>query len=150
MPFRSKKSEEFELAQRLRLLTEWYGRDIAATEMAAHSRQPLPVGDFLDEITEKIFSREVRLRIKLEENWEAIAGRQLAALTKVAAFQNGELFVEVRHSAFLRELGGTEDLLLARVNEFLGGGVCRTIRFTAAGGNLYAPRAARRPGGAKK
>lgn len=127
-----KRSEKYRLAERMRLLADWYGADIAGTEMAAHTSPPIPVRDAVREISEKLFSPDLARQIRIQQNWKEIAGSQLAALLDVATFENQTLTLTVRHNAFLRELAGTEELLLPRLNTFLANpDACRHIEITA-------------------
>ena len=116
------------------MLNEWYGRTVAGVEMTAYGSRIRPIGELLDELGSKVFNAETNCRLKLEDAWEEVAGRQLATLTRVASFREGVLSLEVRHSAFLRELSGTTDLLLDQVNRFFGESCCREIRFVPSSG----------------
>ncbi len=130
----SKYKEEKLRRQRREMLTEWYGEAVGEIETVAHGPQLQSIDGLLDKISREVFSPEVCQRIELEQNWEKVAGGQLAALTRPGGFSGGVLDVEVRHAAFLRELDGTQDLLCGRVNGFLGGEYCKSIRFTASSG----------------
>ncbi len=115
------------------MLSAWYGEEIARTEIVACSPQPRSINEVIDELGAQVFQPETLQRMKLEGAWEEVAGRQLAALTRVGGFRDGVLSIEVRHSAFLRELAETADLLQNRVNAAIGGG-CREIRFVPSSG----------------
>ena len=130
---RSKYKERKYRKLRRDMLSAWYGEEIARTEIVACSPRPRPIHEVMDELGAQVFQPETLQRIELERAWEKIAGRQLAALTRVGGFRDGILNVEVRHSAFLRELAETADLLRSRVNAAIGGG-CRTIRFIPSSG----------------
>ncbi len=129
---RSKYAEMKKRRKTREMLEEWYGKSYAAQEISAYTSPIREVGDVIDAIEKKIFSDEVRRMLALKRDWPAIAGPQMAALTCVASFNDGTLELEVRHSAFLRELAGTEDLLIARVNAVLGPDQCKKITFAAS------------------
>ena len=131
---RNKYSEMKKRRETRRMLEEWYGKAYAAEEISAYTVPSRDVGEVLDSLEAKIFSPEVRKMLLLKRDWSAIAGPQLAALTSVASFNAGVLELEVCHSGFLRELTGTEDLLIARVNAVLGPEQCRKIVFAASSG----------------
>ncbi len=131
---RSKYSEMKKRRETRSMLEEWYGQAYAAEEIAAYTAASREVGEVLDSLESKIFSADVRKMLILKRDWAGVAGAQLAALTTVASFNNGELELEVRHSGFLRELAGTEDLLISRVNAVLGPDQCRKIIFAASSG----------------
>ena len=61
--------------------------------------------------------------------WTDVAGPRVAARTRAEAFRNGALTVRVDGAAWLHELVYLKADLLARMNERLGGGVVRDIRF---------------------
>ncbi len=130
---RSKYKEMKYRRLRREMLSAWYGEEIARTEVVACSPRPQPIHEVIAGLGAQIFQPETLQRIELEGAWEEVAGRQLAALTRVGGFRDGVLSVEVRHSAFLRELSGTADLLRKRVNAVIGGG-CREIRFIPSSG----------------
>ncbi len=125
------RKEEKERRKIRSLLSEWHGAFYAHTESSAYAPGVVSLDDALDKIAGRIFTDTTRRQMKLQLHWEEIAGRQLAALTKVEALQGEVLYLAVRHSAFLRELSGTEDLLIQAVNRALGGKYCRSVRFTA-------------------
>lgn len=131
---RSKYSEMKRRGETRRMLEEWYGKAYADDEIAAYTSPGREVGEVLDSLETKIFSDEVRKMLILKREWVNIAGPQLAALTAVSSFNAGVLELEVRHSAFLRELAGVEDLLISRVNAVLGPEQCRNITFAASSG----------------
>ncbi len=130
----SKYKEEKQRRIRREMLGEWYGKEIADTEITAHGPQIKTVQELMDDVSRRIFTEDVRRRMVLEQEWEKVAGGQLASLTRPGGFNNGVLDIEVRHAAFLRELDGTKDLLVRQVNRFLGAEVCKSIRFTASSG----------------
>ena len=127
-----KLKELGERSTRRSLLDSWYGRDYAAVEMAARGAAA-PFGDALDALSEKLFSAETRRTMQLKREWPAIAGEQLAVLAGFGGFAEGVLALEVRHSAFLRELRELGPEIRAKVNAALGGEFCREVRFEPAG-----------------
>ena len=127
-----KLKELGERSTRRSLLNSWYGPAYAAVEMSARGGAA-PLGDALDALSEKLFSAETRRTMQVERSWPAIAGEQLAALAGFGGFSEGVLALEVRHSAFLRELRGLEPEIRSRVNAALGGDFCREVRFEPAG-----------------
>ncbi len=130
---RSKYREMKYRRTRKGLLSDWYGAEDAAAEGVSLCPCAQPIGEAIAELSAKVFRRETLQRMKLDESWAEVAGAQLAALTRVGGFHDGVLTVEVRHSAFLRELAGTTDLLRDRVNAAIGGG-CREIRLAPSSG----------------
>ena len=127
-----KLKELGERSTRRSLLDSWYGSDYAAVEMAAQGGLTT-LGDSIDALSEKLFSAETRRTMQLKREWPAIAGEQLAVLAGFGGFAEGVLALEVRHSAFLRELRELGPEIRARVNAALGGEFCREVRFEPAG-----------------
>ncbi len=122
------------LAVRYRLLKAWYGHDRAVVEMAAHTPGPVPVGELMGELCASLADPEARYYAELDTHWTEIIGAQLAAFVKPGRFREGVLELEVRHSALIRELASSLDLIQKRVDEHLGGGVCRAVRLVPSGG----------------
>ena len=120
--------------ERLELLTEWYGGEFAATEIAAHTSSPVPLGKGVRELLAGLETQEKRILRKLREAWPQIVVDGLAKLTEPSRWQDGVLFVEVRHSALLRELQPSLELLRQAVNAQITDVDCREIRLAISGG----------------
>ena len=114
------------------MLSEWYGPAYAARESAAWGETVRPVADYLDTVTRSVFSPETRLKIRLEEEWTAIVGEQFAAMCQVGSLENRVLTLEIRHSAYRKELENAFDYLRTLVNRHLGEERVREIRLAAA------------------
>ena len=123
-------------SKRLSLLRDWYGRDFAATEIAAHISQPHSLQEGVRAVMSQLETPEERALRTLRERWPEIAGAWLSRMTVPAEWRDGVLFLEVRHSALLRELRPSLELLReAVVNHF--DCPCTEVRLSIAGG---APR----------
>jgi hypothetical protein len=61
--------------------------------------------------------------------WSDVAGSRVAARTRAESLKGGTLVVRVDGAAWLHELTYLKPDLLARLNQRLGGGVVREIRF---------------------
>ncbi len=124
-----------ELNTRYLLLKNWYGKERAKVEMAAHSPQPVSVGEVVDELCGELAAPEAGYYIELETHWkEKIAAGPAATLAHPAGLDRGVLSLEVRHSALIRELAPSLDLLKKRINAYFGQEVCREIRLVPSGG----------------
>ncbi len=121
------------LDERYRLLRDWYGRDAAVTEMAAHCPEAKKLSDLTAEVLKDAMPPDYGTFCKLSEEWEKIAGDELAVMTKPGAYSGGELTVEVVHPLYLREVEMCGDLLKSRVNELLHI-TCATVRFVPSSG----------------
>ncbi|MBO5762832.1 MAG: DUF721 domain-containing protein [Lentisphaeria bacterium] len=133
--FSPEKREELrERHLRRGLLKEWYGDAYAANEMHAHSGAPKQFQQVLAELNKEIFSEETERAINLSVHWQEILGAPLCQWTRFHALENGVLYLEARHPAFVRELTGNADLILDRVNGFLQKPLCRELKFVPSGG----------------
>lgn len=115
------------------LLRDWYGGERAAVEMAAHTGQPVNAGDVMRELCEKLIDGDVALFITLETRWKEIIPGKLAACASPVRFADGVLYLEVRHSALVRELTPSLDLFLERIAKAVGEGKVREIRLVPSG-----------------
>lgn len=131
---REQKKLKQELATRCRLLEAWYGRDRATVEMTAHTPGPVSIGEAVGKVCSSLADPEVGYYAELDAHWTKIVGTQLALFVRPGRFLNGVLELEVRHSALIRELTPSLDLIQKRVDKHLGGGVCREVRLVPAGG----------------
>jgi hypothetical protein len=115
------------------LLRGWYGDERAAVEMTAYTGQPVNAGDIMRELCGKLIDEDVALFITLETKWKEIIPGKLAACASPARFADGVLYLEVRHSALVRELTPSLDLFLARIAKAVGEGKVREIRLVPSG-----------------
>lgn len=114
--------------QRYRLLKNWYGEERAQIEIAAHTRQPVNAATVIEELVKQFRNEETANFLVLESNWEKIAGQQFAAYAKPKRLENDILYLKVRHSAMIRELTPSLDLVLGNLNRFFGKQVCNDIK----------------------
>jgi len=123
------------LRERYNLLSEWYGKNYAATEMAAHSHTPQPhaLTDILPEVVSEMNAPEARKLLQLDRVWNKVIGESFARFVKPGHFKGDELFVEVRHSALVAELQPITEELRTRINAELGENFCSAIRIIASG-----------------
>ena len=115
------------------LLNSWYDHAYADVEMSATGGRPRLLASSIEDIASRLFTDETRRTMQLKQDWPRVAGAQLAALTSFGSWEDGVLALEVRHSAFLRELRDLEPDIRLRVNTALGGDFCRQVRFEPAG-----------------
>lgn len=116
------------------LLRDWYGDERAAVEMTAYTPGAVNAADVMRELCEKLIDGDVALFITLETRWKEIIPGKLAACAKPARVADGVLYLEVRHSALVRELTPSLDLFLARIAKAVGEGKVREIRLVPSGG----------------
>lgn len=115
------------------LLRSWYGRERASVEMAAYTAQTVNAADIMRELCEKLIDEDVALFITLQTRWKEIIPGKLAAWAKPARVADGVLYLEVRHSALIRELTPSLDLFLARIAKAVGEGKIHEIKLVPSG-----------------
>lgn len=114
------------------MLRNWYGAERAAIEISAHTPQAVELSSVIDSVCSDIRSPEVAHFIELESHWEKIAG-PVARLARPARLHEGVLYLEVPHSALIRELAPSLDLFQRRIASCLGDGVCASIKLVPSG-----------------
>ena len=120
--------------QRFALLRDWYGEDIACSEIAAHMPQPMQLSEAVCGELEKLNSPEVLNFVTLSGNWQDICGAALAKMTTPLRLQDGVLELEVRHTALILELKPTMKMLQKRLDQWFGTPICSEIKLVIAGG----------------
>ncbi len=93
---------------------------------------PTRVDAVLANVLEKHGLSEQVQRMEVLELWPQIVGERLAEVTRAKGVEDAVLFVEVRNSAWLMELGLMTGDFLARVNERMGDVPLERIVFVQA------------------
>ena len=140
MPIPLSKYKESAERDRLKaMLREWYGERDGALEINAHDKPIRLLNELNEEFLKSAFPSNMQYQIQLSSHWQEIISPQLAAMVSFSSLDDdGTLYLEVRHSAFLQdELLKTSDLLINRINEKLGADVCKEVRFVPTGRNSY-------------
>ncbi len=135
MPESSDKSEFKPHLGKLRwILNDWYGRERGETELNAYLAPPEEIDKVLDKVIDGIISPEDLQLVDLKENWAQIAGPQIARIATPLNIRDQVLTVEVRHSAWLRELkGSVKNIILGKIRKLCGEDFCIDIRFVPLG-----------------
>lgn len=116
------------------VLCDWYGKNRADMEIVAYCPRPVSVGDTAEKILSRILSEEILQIMKLREKWELISGRQIASVSSPLNIKNKVAYVEVFHSAWLRELNGpVKKQLIMKIKKIIGDEVCDDIKFVPGG-----------------
>lgn len=140
MPIPLSKYKEIAERNRMKaMLKEWYGERDGALEINAHDKPIKLLNELNEEFLKSAFPANMQYQFELSSRWQEIVTPQLAAMVSFSSLDDeGTLFLEVRHSAFLQdELLKTADLLLSRINEKLDADVCKDVRFVPSGRNSY-------------
>ncbi len=135
-----RKRSSLMFLHRYQLLRDWYGEEFAKGEMVAHTPGLVDINKLIQDECEQLCTPEVSAFIKLESNWSEIVGEQIALYANPVRLSNGVLFLEVRHSALIRELAPSLDLILARVIDTIGADNCKSIQLVAGGRQPRKPR----------
>lgn len=125
--------------ERLSLLSDWYGSDFAATEIAGHISQPHTLRTGVRAVMAKLETPEARALRALRMRWPEVAGAWISRVTVPAEWRDGVLVLEVRHSALLRELKPSLELLreaIVRSSDC----PCAEVRLAIAGGTAAPKR----------
>lgn len=114
--------------QRYQLLEQWYGRERAVNEIAAHTAQPKKIDSLIEDVLGKIRRPENGIIIRLRSQWNNVVGSMFARFTEPENLKDGVLTLKVRHSAMLVELKPSCDLIRNKINQISGREVCREVR----------------------
>ncbi|MBI5478691.1 MAG: DUF721 domain-containing protein [Deltaproteobacteria bacterium] len=88
-----------------------------------------PIGPLVADTLRRLGRAQELLEPRAIVAWADVAGPRVAARTRAERLKDGVLTVRVDGAAWLNELTYLKADLLARLNEHLGGGVVRDIRF---------------------
>ena len=122
-------------SRRLSLLKDWYGEEFSATEIAAHISQPHTMQNSIRAVMAQLEKPEERALRQLRAAWPQIAGEVISRFAVPAEWHDGILTVEVRHSALLRELKPSLELLRESIGSQIPDCACTEIRVSIAGGS---------------
>lgn len=125
-----KKAELRRRRNRYSMLEMWYGEKRAATEIAAHTFQPRPAGELLDDFLRNIRKSDSGIMVRLRAEWSNIIGAAFSRLCEPDSLKDGILVLKVRHSALLVELRPSCDIICRRINSVIGENTCREIHLT--------------------
>ena len=114
-------------------MSDWYGEDYAAVEIAAHISQPRSLQSGIRAVMAQLETPEMRALRSLREKWPEVAGAWIGRMTFPGEWHDGILVLEVRHSALLRELKPSLELLREEVSRRFDC-PCREIRLSISGG----------------
>lgn len=117
------------------LLSAWYGPERAGIEINAYTPKAESIGDVAGKILKKTVSPDLLKTIEITENWQKIAGAQIAKVASPLNFKQKILCIQVNHSVWLRELstGPAKAMIIAKINELYGKNYCTDIKFIPGG-----------------
>ena len=127
--------------ERLSLLEDWYGPEFASSEVAAHVSTPIPLSRGVRELMNDLETPQQRSFRLLREIWPQIVGAEFARLAEPANWgDDGVLSLEVRHSALLRELRSSAELIKMAVQKRFPEANCEEVKLViSGGGRRYRP-----------
>lgn len=115
---------------RFDMLSQWYGKERASNEIAAHTCQPRRIDQLLNEVLQTVQRPENGALIRLRSEWSKIIGKNFSRFCEPHSLRDGVLTLTVRHSALLVELKPSCDLICRQINQVLGEELCREVRLT--------------------
>ena len=93
-------------------------------------RTPMKIGDVMPQVLQQRGLRERVEQAGVVDEWPALVGRQIAAITKpLSVAADGTLFVAVTTSAWMNELSLMEPDLLRALNATEGRAPVKRIRW---------------------
>ena len=140
MPIPPSKYKEAAERERLKaMLKEWYGERDGTLEINGHDRKIRTINELNEDFLKNAIPSNIQSQIELAGRWKEIVSPQFAALVNFSSIsEDGTVFLEIRHSAFLQdELLKSSDLLINRINSKLGKNVCKSIQFVPSGRSSY-------------
>ena len=120
--------------ERFGMLREWYGDDFAAVEVAAHISHPVTLQRSIAELMAGVGAPEVLALQQLRMQWPEIAGDAFSRFALPGSWENGVLTLEVRHSALLRELRPSLEIIREAVKRRFPEVDCTEVVLTISGG----------------
>lgn len=120
--------------QRMSLLKDWYGEEFSAAEIAAHISQPHTMQTSIRAVMAQLEKPEERALRQLRAAWPKTAGEVISRFAVPAEWHDGILTIEVRHSALLRELKPSLELLREAIGKQIPDCACTEIRVSISGG----------------
>ena len=94
------------------------------------SRKLEPVGSLLADMFKKLGLSEAVAEQRALQVWAQVVGEKVAAHTQAYSISDGELLVLVDAHTWSQELTFLKPDILRRLNETLGSGIVKDIRFT--------------------
>ena len=122
-------------AIRYGLLKDWYGEDVARTEIAAHTDPGEMLSEALDRIIKDVGRDDVSGYVQLTQNWQEYCGEALVKYLTPAGLKDGILTLTVPHSAMLSVVQPSIELIHSKIREKFGLDFCREIRLITGSGS---------------
>ncbi len=116
------------------VLRDWYGATRGGVEMASHSPKSVHIKSLLEDVAKQAVSWQTSILIKLQNDWEKIVGKQIAAIAQPVAIRYHIVYIEVTHSAWMHELKGEiKDKIYRNIVKVCGKKNCDDIKFVPQG-----------------
>jgi len=94
-----------------------------------YRRDPVRISEVVSRLLARRGYAQVQQGAECEQAWKQIAGAQLAENSRVGRLQRGVLEIAVQNSATLQELTFRKRKLLKQLQELIGAGQVRDLRF---------------------
>ena len=99
------------------LLSEWYGREFAESEITCRTDEPSKLSDLLDGVLEKFVDNTAVLTNQLRADFPQMLGSPLNKFAELIMIRENTAIIEVKHPAFLMELRkkGNDQAVLKKI-----------------------------------
>jgi predicted nucleic acid-binding Zn ribbon protein len=116
-------------------LAAWYGRAQARDEISAYCPEPVSASEAATKILKKIAPANIVHMEKIKQQWEAIAGVQIAKVATPLYLKERVIYATVSHPAWLREFnkGPVKKILVDKINKLCGKTICIDLKFIPSG-----------------
>ena len=116
------------------LLNDWYGHKRGSLEIIPHLQDCVPLNSAAQEIISVLRTPEEIKMMELKEQWEKIAGKQIAKISTPLNIKCQVIYIEVNHTVWLRELNkDVKKILIEKINDLFKENFCQDIKFVPVG-----------------
>ena len=117
------------------LLDAWYGREQGKAEKIRYLPNARKVSEVVESVMERALPPGTFDFLKVVDAWPQIAGAEISARATPFKLENGRLFVEISHPAWLVHFRSPQvkKALIAKVQDLIGKPACYDIVFLPAG-----------------
>ncbi len=94
-----------------------------------NAKRPKPIGNVLAQLVQRRGYAQVRIAGERDKAWQAAAGEELAAMTRIGGIRRGVMEVTVANSLLIQELTFRKEKLLADLQQALPEAGIKQLRF---------------------
>lgn len=118
------------------MLQSWLGEEEGKGEFVKFRPEPKELSSLLNRAVSRCIKPWTLKLMELQNSWKEIAGPDIAGKCSVINVDNGIVYIEVRHPAFLGVLNSPrmKKVMLEKIHTVLSPEDAGEIKFIAAGG----------------